>query len=519
MEKNVKSNMEQYAIYLRKSRKDEEAEQLGAGETLARHEKIMLELAQKMNIIVGKIYREIVSGDSISGRPIMQQLLKDVESGMWTGVLVVEVERLARGNTIDQGIVSETFRYSDTKIITPTKTYDPNNEFDEEYFEFGLFMSRREYKTIRRRLHNGIIASVKEGKFVGTVPPFGYDRIKLKGKGWSLKPNPETSKTVQMIFNLYNSGNGFDKLIKILDELNIKSPQGKSWYRSTLVKIISNRVYIGEIQYIDKAHIKKRDENGKKISVKNSNPDIYISKGLHEPIIDKETFEKAQKIRSSNQLKAAKTKSSYSLKNPLSVVLKCKICGKPMIRNAKRNDTYIGLRCENFCVAGTKLEFVEKKIFESLQTLLKDYKLDVKSTSRATNIECMINNTDNQIQALKKELDETSSQKEKLYDFLERGIYTEDIFFERSKSLAKRILDIKNKIIELNTLKENYTTLLERQTNYIPQIEKVIDTYPHANVEGKNKLLKSCLEKVEYYKSKDSKKGDDSFEITLYPKI
>lgn len=61
MEKNVKSNMEQYAIYLRKSRKDEEAELLGAGETLARHEKIMLELAQKMNILVGKIYREIVS--------------------------------------------------------------------------------------------------------------------------------------------------------------------------------------------------------------------------------------------------------------------------------------------------------------------------------------------------------------------------------------------------------------------------------------------------------------------------
>ena len=41
------------------------------------------------------------------------------------------------GNTRDQGIVAEAFKYSDTKIITPSKTYDPNNEFDEEYFEFG----------------------------------------------------------------------------------------------------------------------------------------------------------------------------------------------------------------------------------------------------------------------------------------------------------------------------------------------------------------------------------------------
>ena len=94
----------------------------------------------------------------------MQELLTDVENGLWAGVLVIEVERLARGNTLDQGIVSNTFKYSNTKIITPTKIYDPNNEFDEEYFEFGLFMSRREYNTIKRRLHRGIIESVKERK-------------------------------------------------------------------------------------------------------------------------------------------------------------------------------------------------------------------------------------------------------------------------------------------------------------------------------------------------------------------
>ena len=78
----------------------------------------------------------------------------------------MEVERLARGDTIDQGIVAQTFKFSDTKIITPIKTYNPNNEFDEEYFEFGLFMSRREYKTINRRLQRGRMASVKDGKYV-----------------------------------------------------------------------------------------------------------------------------------------------------------------------------------------------------------------------------------------------------------------------------------------------------------------------------------------------------------------
>ena len=133
-----------YSMYLRKSRADAEAEARGEGETLARHEKALLELAKRLHLNVTEIYREVVSGETIAARPVMQQLLNEVEQGAWEGVLVMEVERLARGDTIDQGIVAQTFKFSDTKIVTPLKVYDPANEFDEEYFEFGLFMSRRE---------------------------------------------------------------------------------------------------------------------------------------------------------------------------------------------------------------------------------------------------------------------------------------------------------------------------------------------------------------------------------------
>lgn len=176
-----------YAIYLRKSREDIESEKYGEGETLARHEKILTTLAEKRNLTIGKIYREVVSGETISERKEMQKLLKDVENEMWTGILVVEVERLARGDTADQGLVLKAFKYSHTKIITPVKTYDPDNEFDEEYFEFGLFMSRREYKTINRRLQRGRQLSCQEGKYVGNIAPFGYNRVKLKNsKGFTL---------------------------------------------------------------------------------------------------------------------------------------------------------------------------------------------------------------------------------------------------------------------------------------------------------------------------------------------
>lgn len=123
-----------YCMYLRKSRKDEEAELRGEGETLKRHELILSELAKAKEIHVSKIYRELVSGDTISSRPVMQRLLSDIESNVWDGVLVMEVERLARGETIDQGLVAQAFKYSGTKIITPIKTYDPSSEFDRGIF-------------------------------------------------------------------------------------------------------------------------------------------------------------------------------------------------------------------------------------------------------------------------------------------------------------------------------------------------------------------------------------------------
>ena len=195
--------MTAYAIYLRKSRVDLEAEAAGSGDTLARHRNTLLELAAARQLSVSKIYEEVVSGDTIAARPQMQQLLSDVEAGRWEGVLVMEVERLARGDTIDQGLVAQAFKFSDTRIITPVKSYDPNNEFDEEYFEFGLFMSRREYKVINRRLQRGRLASVKEGKWVSNRAPYGYIRQKLTNeKGYTLVPDPETSPVVQSIYSL-----------------------------------------------------------------------------------------------------------------------------------------------------------------------------------------------------------------------------------------------------------------------------------------------------------------------------
>ena len=144
-----------YAMYLRKSRQDMELELLGQGETLARHRETLMNLARKNLHTIGEIYAEVVSGETIRARPEMKRLLADVSAGRWEGVYCMEVERLSRGDPVDQGRVAEVFTVSQTRIITPAKTYFPENDYDVEYFEFSLFMSRREYKAINRRIQAG----------------------------------------------------------------------------------------------------------------------------------------------------------------------------------------------------------------------------------------------------------------------------------------------------------------------------------------------------------------------------
>ena len=139
------------ALYLRKSREEEiETRE----ETLARHERILEDYCSRNNLVITETYKEVVSGESIANRPKMQMLLEDVQSRKYDGVVVVELERLSRGNQIDQAEILEIFKKSNTKIFTLNKVYDlaSDNEFDEDFFEFGLFMSRREYKIIKRRL-------------------------------------------------------------------------------------------------------------------------------------------------------------------------------------------------------------------------------------------------------------------------------------------------------------------------------------------------------------------------------
>ncbi len=452
----------------------------------------------------------------------MQKLLRDVENEKWTGILVVEVERLARGDTADQGRVSKAFKYSHTKIITPVKTYDPDNEFDEEYFEFGLFMSRREYKTINRRLQRGREISVSEGKFVGNIPPFGYDRIKLKdSKGYSLSINQEESFIVKEIFRLYAfENNTMCAVAKQLNFMNLKPRISNEWTISSIKDILSNPTYIGKIVW-NRRKQKKKTKNGHLIISRPRNQDYLIYDGLHEPIIDIKTWELVQEKRKQN---TPKVNHNYNVQNPLVGLVFCEKCGKPMQRRpyTKSNQpaTLIcsNSKCDN---VSSKLYIVEDKIIEALKIWFKNYKINYNLDDNS-NIE---NNKliEKAISATQKELERENAKLDKVYEFFENGIYTKDEFINRSSIIKNNIKNIENKLIEHNSLFQKNIEIQNQKENVIPKLENVIDLYYKLeNAEDKNILLKSIIAKITYLKTEKAIRKDSdltSFELNIYPKI
>ena len=475
------------ALYLRKSRFDDETET--QEEVLARHERLLTDYCKRNNLIIKKIYREVVSGENIENRPQCQLLLEDVANGLYEGVVVVEIERLSRGNPIDQFEILETFKDAKAKIYTLQKVYDfsTENDIDEEYFEFGLFMSRREYKTIKRRLVRGKRQAQQEGYFIGASLPYGYDKKRID-KGNVLIPN-ENADIVKLIYNKYvYEGYNVSSIHEYLLRNKIKSPTGKdSWSTSSILKILKSKTYLGYIA----TNTKPNRDNA-----------IWV-KGRHEAIIDVDTFEKAQlKIKENDP----KIPRSLTVKNPLVSLVYCSQCGHIMCRYVNRHrKALLGCRTRHCTNSGTYIEIIEKAIIEELKKELAGFNYFIENYG----VEIEKNKTSKQkeIKLINKEISKKESMLNKCCELLEQGVYTIEKYTQRVNVLDSELVSLKENLKELENNKADEKE--ETIKNAIPILEKVVsEEYWNLNAEEKNKLLKSIVDRIELTKEKPNNSWD-----------
>lgn len=505
--------MEKYCIYLRKSRADGEHETVE--QVLSRHETQLQEYAEKT---IGKripeknIYREIVSGETIQDRPQMQKILNLVQSGDCIGILVVDPQRLSRGDMMDCGTIIRAFQYSRTLIMTPPKTYNLEDKFDRKFFEMELMRGSDYLEYTKEILARGRAASVNAGYFVGSVPPYGYDKIK-DGKHYTLVPNKEAD-TVKLIFDMFvNQHIGTTAIARKLDTLGIKARNSEHWAQYSVRDILQNPVYIGKIRWNQRKTVKSY-KNGAIVSSRPLNRDNnIIVEGRHSAIIDEETFNKTQQCFGT----VARTKGWSQLRNPFATLVKCKKCGRSMSYRTYLNKdgserNVPRLICDNQVHCKTKsvtYKRFEDAVILSLKKYISKFECKLKDDNGNLKKQQLI-----LIENLNKELEDIEKQQIQLYDLLETQVYTKDIFLMRNSALAERRENIKKSIEK----SENSVIQFVDYREVIFKFQNVIDSLQDNNISAKSKndLLKTVLTKIEYSSNALPKSKDDEFLVELH---
>lgn len=471
------------ALYLRKSREDMESRE----ETLARHERMLRDYCERNNLEIVKIYREVVTAENLVDRPQAREMLEDVDNGLFDGVVVIEVERLSRGNPIDQVEILETFKHSNTMIYTLNKIYDlaSEDEFDEEFFEYGLFMSRIEYKKIKRRLLRGKRQAQKEGYYIGSSLPYGFGKVR-GDKGYILTPNDETP-IVQTIFNKYvYDGCSLGDIRRYLNANGIKPQKIQHWTTGSLKSLLRNKTYAG--------YIATNTKNGKRKE---------YWKGKHDGIVDIETFDKAQ-LRL--QAHSHKTKMDIVLSNSLASICKCSRCGSTMQKITN------SLRClDPYCeTKSAYYDVVERKLIEELQTELTNFNYFLTNYGKA--MAKQQKSAEVEISALNKQLKKKQQMIDKACEMLEIGVYTPDKYLDRVNILES---DIKAITGQITALKQQTNNQTERIKRAIPILRNCLDNYWSLSPEDRNTLLKSFIERIDFIKTKKNNRFDGVENVQL----
>lgn len=501
-------SVNQIIIYLRKSRSDDPA--MSVEDVLANHERQLQEYSERNfggRIPEAQIFREVVSGETISDRPIMQRVLRLIESDTVRAVLVIEPQRLSRGDLEDCGRIVNLFRYSHTYVLTPMVSYDLMDDYDRKFFEMELTRGNDYLEYTKRILLRGRVASVKQGNFIARIPPYGYRKI-VTGDGrdrrHTLEIVPEEAEAIRILFQMYADGSGFQTIAHRLDDLGIRPRHSDHWNPATLKDMLDNPVYIGKVRWNHRP-AKKMISDGEICKIRPHSDDCLIVDGLHPAIIDAELYARAHAAG----LSRPRVQHAKELRNPFAGLLYCS-CGTAMSmkkyasRGSKTGHVSYSMLCndQNYCHTKSVSYFaVVDRVAAALRETIRDFEVKLQQehiTGAAAAREA-------EIRALECNLAQLHSRDERQKEAYENGIYTMAEYASRNAKLQEQL---QKTAAALDELRISPLPVI----NYADQIvkfQKCVDSLLDDSISPaeKNRLLKGCIERIDYYNDMPSIPG------------
>lgn len=304
------------------------------GHSLDEQEDRLQKLCEFKGYKIYKVYREEGVSAKNTNRPKFQEMIQDMKDGKINKIIVYKLDRLTRSIRDLETICTmlEDYNCSLESVAEEINTETANGKF---FIRMLTILAQLEIERTSERTKFGLVGAAKKGHLSGK-PPLGFTKEK---DSKDLIIDEVKADVVRRIFKLYLDGSSVCSICKLFNEEEVLN---RHWATTTVDKILSNQLYIGNMEY------------GKR-----TNDECQVFENVVPAIIDKTTFECVQKRKEKN-LKNFHRKIVYIFMQKM----RCPKCNKIMggSSSTSRDKTkHAYYKC-----AGCNTRINEKKIESSL---------------------------------------------------------------------------------------------------------------------------------------------------------
>ncbi len=507
------NNPKQYkaALYIRISKEDGNEKE---SQSITNQRYMLRAFAGENKLI---IYDEYID-DGYSGtsfdRPAFNRLLKDLKSKKVNMIITKDMSRLGR-DYIQIGYYMEKY-FPENKIryISLLDGIDTGVESaSNDVTPFKAIMNDMYAKDISKKIKSVKHDKQKKGLFIGGKAPYGY-KISTTEKNVIII-DEVAKKVVEKIFHMALSGISCRQIAMKLNEsdipppavyaninLSAKGPYSGKWSSERIAFMLKNQVYLGNMV---QGRVKKISYKSKKC-LKIPEEHWAIVPNTHEPIVDKETFDKVQTL-----INSRKYTRNRIYDYPLKGIIYCHECSYPLAvikRKLSGNKETLYFICRTYqrftklrkCTCHTvREEYITKAVIEQIQKICMKY-IDKENFGRIAEQVCLnknfISNNKDEIVSVKSQINCINSQLDKTYTDKLTGLIEESDFVRMYEKIKKKRSHLESK---LNNLENDPFVDLKKEPLYYEElIKKFLNS-----VEYNRELIVSLVEKIELSKNKE----------------
>ena len=423
-----------------------------------------------------------ISGTDIEKRLGLQELLEEIKNDSIKEVWVTKLSRLGRNSRDVLNIIHEFEKY-DVKFKSVKDGIDTTNHMGKIMLQFMAIIAEMERDVIIETTRAGAEYRAAIGKIYGSPAILGYDRVH-RDKETLIEINIEEAKIVKRIFNLYAGGHGYKSIVSKLNSEGLRSKKGNMFSIASIKSILGNPIYIGKIRYNYHKDWNKKRRRGKQ--------DEYIFvDGVHDAIIDEDTFNKVQAKMAEN----GKGRQASSGKFLLNSILKCPQCGSSMVAAYRYNYTKSGrVRIASYACgahhnkgrAACRANLVNAKVVEEAvlervsEVLNSDETADllhtfiVEQATNSANISKLLNSLENDIHVYEDKINRVKEMYEEGYitkKAMIEKVKKHELSISETKEQRASILDKQSSVekVEINVTKEEIKDILKSLYNTLTQ--------------------------------------------------